>query len=711
MQDKFIATFREEATDLLERLENSVLKLEERPNDREILDECFRVVHTIKGSSAMFGYATLSLFSHNVETVIQRCRDGGISISGKLTDLGLKTGDLLKKLLASDEPPPQELIDEGTRLLERYTRLFPGGIPLSISTSGSTSSSLQPGEGIRIAEGQGRAQTASPVRQQNGAVPGKRNNYHIIFRPERGIFRTGTRVLKLLDELSMLGNALVFPHTDDIPPLEEIDSESCYCSWNILLSTDRSESDIRDVFAFVLDRAELSIEELTEDPLGQGRTKRLGDILLDRGAVSPENLKRALGEQKRLGQVLVDGNYVSESEIESALAEQELLKRVREGGDGGQNTIRVSGEKLDMLIELASELSALQSRFSLAVRSSQNPRLESLSEESERIISQFQDEALAMRTLPVGDIFGRYRRLVRDLSLELGKEADFSIEGGEIELDRSIAERLNGPLIHAIRNSLDHGIEQPSQREKAGKPRRGMVKLSAALSGADVLITVSDDGRGLDREAILGKAIELGLISGAEQPTDSELYSFVFRPGFSTKCSLSTLSGRGYGMDVVQREIEDLGGSVKLDSKPGRGLSVIMSIPLNFSVVQGLLVRVAEEYFILPFEYVEGRLELQATQNDRFEFHGEEAVLLSLRVLFDIEGRDPEMAEIAVLRQNGRIFGLEVDEILGEKRLLIRPLGRVFRNADGITGAADLGQGSLALLLDMNRLSALAAKN
>jgi len=691
MQDKFKAAFKEEAIGLLDRLEKYFLQLEERPGDREVLDECMRVVHTIKGSAAMFGYGTVSRFSHDVESVIQRCRGGGIFINSSLIDLGLRTGDLLKKLLASEEPPPQEFTAEARDILRRYQTLFPGGGAFPEASVFQVEEKASQG-------GEGGPRAASAAQ--------KSTNYHIYFKPARDIFRSGTRVLKLLDELSELGNAVFYPHVDDIPALDVIQPEDCYCSWDVLLSCSCAESDIREVFAFVLDRAELRIEALPDTALERGGTRRLGDILLERGAVSPEDLRRALGEQKKLGEVLVDRNYASEKEVESALAEQEFLNRTRSAP--GLDSVRVPAEKLDSLVDLAAEFEALQSRFSLALRSAGDPRLESLSEESEKLVSQFRDEALSIRMLPIGEAFEAYRRLVRDLSLELGKEIDLRIEGGEIELDKSIVERLSGPLTHAVRNAADHGIETPAEREKAGKARRGLIVLSASLSGPDVLVSVHDDGRGLDLDAVRRRALELGIMPKGQSFSDAELYSLVFRPGFSTNHRVTALSGRGYGLDAVRREIEAIGGQTGLESRPGEGLSVIMRIPLSFSVIQGLLVRAGGECFILPFDHVEGRLESQKARGGEFEYHGGRAACLDLKQIFELGEGGPGIGEIVALKRGDCVFGLTVDEIIGEKRLLVRPLGRVFRDAEGISGAADMGAGSLALLLDINHLADLA---
>jgi two-component system chemotaxis sensor kinase CheA len=703
MLDQFKSTFKEEAYELLATLENTFLELEGQPLNGELVNAAFRAIHTIKGSAAMFGFDSVSSFAHEFETALDLCRNGTLSVSKDFIGLALKGRDYIKRLLDFDEPVPQEILLEAQPLLERF-KVFSSKASPSKRTATMKESNLSRNEsGFE-------KHTESPGQQE-------RATYRIEFRPGKDIFKNGTKVLNLIEELAALGDADVFPHTETIPELDDLDPESCYCWWDIILTTESDENAIRDVFIFVADQSDLRIEKVAQTEVVA--TKRLGDILVERGEASPETIQEALGTRKKLGDVLVERNIVSRQQIESALVEQEHIKKIQEKSESTVGSIRVASEKLDALVDLVGELVTLQARLSRTSLDLMDGQLSSISEQFERLIAQLRDNTMSIRMLPIGSTFNRFRRVVRDLSLELGKECELVTEGADTELDKTVIEKLGDPLVHIIRNSIDHGIEAPADRERLGKHRSGMIKLSALHSGAYVLIRISDDGRGLDYKAIREKAVQKGLVSSNQELSEEETMQLIFAPGFSTAKVVTTVSGRGVGMDVVKREIDALGGSVQLESASGQGMTVTLKIPLTLAIIEGLLVRIAEEYYVIPLSSVDGCIEIRsrdlADMGERkiIRYRDEFVPFIKLRALFgsgDEQSEEPEIEQIVIASGQDARIGFVVDQVIGDNQTVIKPLGRLYRDVEGISGATILGDGTVALILDVNRLALSAQR-
>lgn len=694
MIDKFKAAFREEAYELLSQLEDTLLELESQPRNGELINAAFRAIHTVKGSSAMFGFETISHFTHEIESALDQCRNGTLPVSKDFIGLTLKARDHLKRLLEFDEPPPRELAEEGETLLIRYRDYLSGARP-----------SHSPAPNVPVAVDEPRA-------VEEAADQSKPATYRISFKPKSSIFMDGTKVLNLMEELSSLGEVAIYVHTESIPGLEALEAETCYCFWEVILTTAKSENVIRDVFIFVEGNADLRVERISEDGLDEeNRAKKLGEILFERGLVSKNDLREALGEQKKIGEVLLEKKIISKQEIDSALVEQEHLKKVGEKSDVTAGSIRVASDKLDALVDLVGELVTLQARLSQTSLDIKDSSLASISEQFERLIAQLRDNTMSIRMLPIGSTFNKFRRVVRDLSIELGKEAELVTEGAETELDKTVIEKLGDPLVHIIRNSLDHGIEKPDERLAIGKPRKGVISLSARHSGAYVLIQVSDDGKGLDRDAIYSKAVERGIITPGQDLSDNELFLLIFAPGFSTAKMVTTVSGRGVGMDVVKREIDSLGGIVSLSSEKGKGLLVTLKIPLTLAIIEGLLVRIDSEYFVVPLSTVDGCIEIRRSEladfGDRriLSYRDELVPYISLRETFDAVGQEPEIEQIVIANSQEARVGFVVDQVVGDYQTVIKPLGRMFRDVEGLSGATILGDGTVALILDVNRLA------
>jgi two-component system chemotaxis sensor kinase CheA len=681
-------TYREEAYELLAELENSLLALEEAPADMELIGRVFRALHTIKGSGAMFGFDDIAGFTHEVETVFDQVRNGKMDVTKTLVDLTLAAQDVIRGMLDGSEGEGTTDATEARRIIESLRQLAPDG----------------------------QKPSPAPIQAPPGPTVGEGRDvtYRISLRLHPDVLSRGTNPILLLNELRSLGECKVIAHTKEIPELEDLNPEQCHTFWDVILTTHSGINAIRDVFIFVEDECELAIQviedmEASED---QDPPKRLGEILVDRGRISPGDLQNILDHQKRIGELLVDKGLVEPSVVESALAEQEHVRTVRKKHqqDDQASSIRVPAERLDTLVNLVGELVTVQARLSRTVAAMEHAGLLSISEEVERLTAELRDNTMSIRMLPIGTTFSKFKRLVRDLSAELGKDIVLVTEGAETELDKTVIERLNDPLVHLIRNCIDHGIELPAAREAAGKPGQGTVHLSATHSGANVLIRITDDGAGMDLEAIRAKAVERGLVAADAGLSEKEILALTFAPGFSTARKVSNVSGRGVGMDVVKRNIDALRGSIDLSSQKGVGTTVTLKLPLTLAIIDGLLVQVGEGHFVLPLSIVEECVDLTsedvARAHSRHLTHvrGEIVPYVRLRERFQINGDAPFEEQIVIAECADCKVGFVVDKVIGEHQTVIKNLGRMYRDVEGISGATILGDGTVALIMDVHKL-------
>ncbi|MDM8555315.1 chemotaxis protein CheA [Desulfococcaceae bacterium HSG7] len=679
--EKQINVYREETHELLAELESSILELEESSGDAELIDRVFRPMHTIKGSAAMFGFENISDFTHHIETVFDLVRDRKVIVDKKLVDLTLAACDQIKRMINKKEID-QEEVDEIT---DAFRQMIPHeDLPEKASF---VSAHRHTGEEL------------------------SKVSYRIRFRPHPSILESGANPMLLLDELRELGECSVIVQVPKVPDLESLNPETCQIYWDVILTTACDMNAIKDIFIFVEDQCELTIDVIDEEGglEYEDDYKRLGEILSERGDINTQDLKTALGSQKRVGQLLVETKMVAPDAIESALVEQQHIKRMRRARyeAATESSIRVASEKLDGLVDLVGELVTVQAHLMQKAAIQEDAELLSIAEEVERLTGALRENTMGIRMLPVGTTFNKFKRVVRDLSAELGKDVALVTEGGETELDKTVIERLGDPLVHIIRNCIDHGIETHELRRQAGKPSRGTVTLSAEHSGAHVLISISDDGKGLDTEAIRIKAVEKGLITPDADMSDSDIFPFIFTPGFSTVENVSDLSGRGVGMDVVKRGIDGLRGSVEIRSEKGKGTAIILKLPLTLAIIDGLMVKISADHYVIPLSAVEECIELtqQDVQNDHgrhiVNLRGKIVPYLRLRELFMSEGESPAIEMIVITEVNGDRIGFVADRVLGEHQTVIKGLGRAYKNAKGVSGATILGDGTVALILDL----------
>ncbi|WP_028578451.1 chemotaxis protein CheA [Desulfomicrobium escambiense] len=674
--------FREEAFELLSELESSLLELEEDPKDSEVINRVFRAMHTIKGSGAMFGFEDIASFTHEVETVFDLARNGQIAVSKELLNLTLLARDHILAMLEGE--------DQGGEARAREVIV---GLK-----------ALSP------------AAEEPPAAPEAGEAPCCESApdlaaWRIRFVPARNIFLTGTNPAALLEELCEMGEHHVIMHTRDIPELAALDPEQCMVFWDVILTTTRSEDEIRDVFIFVEEDCELDIQKVGScQTIDEESYQLIGQILVDKNDITKDALERILLERKPIGQLLSEAGLVSRSQVEAALAEQQEVKRLKQatGAEAQASSIRVPAQKLDFLVDLVGELVTAQARLTQFASEQNDPRLQAISEEIERLSDELRDNTLGIRMLPIGTTFSRFKRLVRDLSQELGKRIALETHGEETELDKTVIERLSDPLVHLLRNSIDHGIESPETRASRGKNPEGRIVLSAEHSGGEVLIRIIDDGAGIDPDRIRAKAVEKGLIAADAQISDKDALMLIFAPGFSTAEKITSVSGRGVGMDVVKRNIDALRGRVSLDSAPGEGTTVSVRIPLTLAIIDGLQVQVGESYFIMPLAAVEECVELIRQDGERATFinlRGQMVPWVSLRTNFDIPGERPPIEQVVVCNSQSSRVGIVVDRVIGEHQTVIKSLGKVYRDVRGISGATIKGDGSMALILDIAALS------
>ena len=664
-------TFLNEAEDLLVRIEEIALDLKPGETPGETINQLFRAFHTLKGSGAMFGFDHVAGFTHHVETVLDQVRGGFVPISEALIQLILRSKDQIKRLLeaAQNEAPPPTAA--GLEIIAALNQLLPPTTP----ADGPAGAKIAPAPAPAPAK-------AAPAQQ----------TFRIRFRPDPLMMASGTNPITLLNELRALGECRVAADPVGVPELEPLQPDHCYLAWNITLTTHHSADAIRDVFIFVEDGSELEIAAAEASPAEPIPPAEPAATL----AAIPEITKEIRKEAPP-----------------AATAAPVLPARKSPTKEA---TVRVPSERLDRLVNLVGELVMNQSRLTQVASSASVPNLSGPVEELERLVAELRDNVLGIRMMPIGATFSRFKRLVHDLSRELGKEIEMVTEGEDTEMDKTVLDQLGDPLVHIIRNSIDHGIEPPDQRVALGKPRGGTIRLTAAHVASNVVITIVDDGRGIDVAAVRAKAVERGLIAADAALSEANLRDLILLPGFSTAKCITSVSGRGVGMDVVKRQIDALRGQLALTSQPGQGTIITLTLPLTLAIIEGLLVQVGPDQFIVPMSVVTENVELtrleRARHNGRnvISVRGELVPYVGLREVFAVPGPGLDLEKIVIARHGNERVGLVVDRVLGSHQTVIQPLGKFYRNIELVSGATIMGDGRVALILDLGGLIRFADK-
>ncbi len=700
MNDSLQNAYIEETTELLSELEITLLAVEDAPTDTELIAKLFRALHTIKGSSAMFGFDDIAMFTHDIETAYDLIRNGKLLVTKQIIDLTLLARDEIANMLAktggksrSNEGNTKKIIESFREIVSGYqTAEKPSDTNVSIS---KPISEKQPDTAWQL--------------------------YYIRFVPSKDLFLTGTNPLMLIDELREMGDLAVSAFVDKIPAFENFNPESCYCYWDILIRTQVKIDTIRDVFIFVSDSSELTIENITKEI---GNVSEIDFVKLQESISADSNFHthslRSLIKTyyspslAGVSEPLNDRNLLNErtplNDRLHTAAKQNQQTAAEHAEADSQASIRVNAGKIDELVNLVGELVTIQAQLSENASRQEDQVMITIAEEVERITWALRDIGLNIRMLPIGTTFSKFKRLVRDLSRELGKEVELTTDGAETELDKTVLEKLSDPLVHIIRNCIDHGIEMPDVREKVGKDRVGKVHLTALQSGGNVLIQISDNGAGIDKQIIKEKAIQNGLVSESAELTDAEIYSLIFMSGFSTAKQVTNVSGRGVGMDVVKRAIEALRGVVEVESTLGKGTTITMKLPLTLAIIDGLLVKIGDDSYVLPLSSVEECIEL--SRADIQKAHGRHIVnvrgsivpYISLRERFGITSERPDIEQVVIAAMNERSIGFVVDQVLGQHQTVLKSLGKYYKNVEGVSGATILGDGTVALILDIKKL-------
>jgi two-component system chemotaxis sensor kinase CheA len=715
--DELQQAFAQESGEQLEQLEDTLLLLEKNPDDGEAINTLFRSAHTIKGAAGVVECGYIVAFTHVMESVLDELRAGNIIIGADLIALLLRCKDHIGALLglfaagaASAEGDTAAQGDALTEQLRRYLPKAEAGLP---------------------------AESVAAVETLRGKIVGH-DCWHVSIRFGTGVLKNGMEPISFLRYLASLGEIVhIATLSDAMPPAEEMDPESCYLGFEIEFRGEVDKAAIERVFSFVRDECLLRIlppdsklseyialiQDLPED------TMRLGEILVKSGAITESDLAEGLHIQDLVGQgptpgdadipekpasppigsILVERQVVQKEIVDAAIAKQ---SQVKDKKAMEAKLIRVQADKLDNLIDLVGELViAGASGALMAQRSGQGNLVEAYSLIS-RLVEEIRNSALQLRMVQIGETFNRFHRVVRDVAKELGKEVELVIAGGETELDKSVVEKIGDPLMHLVRNAMDHGIEPARTRLEQGKPAKGRVGFNAYHDSGSIVIEVADDGAGLNREKILAKAVEKGLLAPGQSLGEAEIHKLIFDPGFSTADKVTNLSGRGVGMDVVKRNIESLRGSVDVESQPGQGSTFRIRLPLTLAIIDGFLVGVGKSAYVIPLDFVVECMELDSlTIGDRdfLNLRGEVLPFLRLRHLFEIREDASRRQNIVVVQYAGQKAGLVVDHLMGEFQTVIKPLGQLFRHVQGISGSTILGSGDVALILDVPSLVKVAA--
>lgn len=666
--DNFKKKFIEEAAELIDKLEVALLELEKKPNDEALIQQVFRVMHTLKGNSAMFGFELIDSFTHNLESIYDKIRNGQLEVSKDILNITFSSVDHLKAMLDEQnyDDPDFKTIHSG--LMGKINKIINPDI----------------------------VEKESNNTEKAQDMSGSFSTFYILFEPNEKIFSNGTNPLYLLDELCSLGEHKVYAHFNRLPGIKDINPNLCYTYWEVLLVTDKDVNAIHDVFIFVETDSKLEIQKLAEENLLADKefvdeVSHLADIQKDVGLVTIQRLAAK-----------------SVARINKAKAREFTKERIATK-DKTAASIRVSSDKLDHLMNLVSELVTTQARLSLFAEQNNVPGLAPIVENVHKLTRQLRDIAFSIVLIPIENLFGRFQRLIRDLSAELHKEVDFIIEGADTELDKTIIENLSDPLMHIIRNSMDHGIEESRIRIANGKPAKGKIHLKAFYSGANVIIQVSDDGAGIDPEIIHAKAISKGLVPSDKKMNKKEILDLIFLPGFSTAKKVTDVSGRGVGMDVVKKKISDIRGEVEVESEVGLGTTITIKLPLTLSIIDGLLVSIDSSPFVIPLSsidkiYAVDKESIYNTFNNLVTLDGTQIPFFSLRKEFNLQPSNEELEQVVVVNFEDNRVGLVVDYVIGEYQAVLKPLGKHYKSHDIFSGATILGDGTVALVMDTNKI-------
>ena len=692
---QFHDAFFEESFEALDSMETALLKLDIGAPEPELINTIFRVAHSIKGGSATFGFSGIASFTHSCETLLDELRSGGMQVTTEISNLLLKTVDVMREMLRATQS--KQPID----MQKTSDVQFDVEAMIAKKNNAPAKAAAAPAAAPAAA-----ANTGTPP-----AAAAAERYWEISFRPYPELFARGNDPLRMLRELAELGELKVEADLKSLPTFAELDPQSCYLAWQLKLSGDVAEDAIKQVFEWAEGDCDLTMK------------------LSDGGATpataeEPKSAEPAVATAAPAATPAADPAPVATPPAPAAsgpVAVPTPAKEASVAAVGDSGSIRVSVEKIDELMNTVGELVITQAMLSQLGNAIEGPHAEKLRAglaQLERNTRELQESVMRVRMLPISFVFSRFPRMVRDIAQRLGKQIDLKLTGEQTELDKTVLEKIGDPLVHLVRNSIDHGIEMPDARVAAGKPAAGTVHLDACHRGGNIAVEVSDDGGGLNKERILAKAKQRGLVGQNDILTDDQIHDLIFLPGFSTADKTTDLSGRGVGMDVVRRNVKELGGKIELKSEQGKGSRFIITLPLTLAIVDGQSVAVGNETYIIPLISIVESMRLKESsisrlsgRNEVFSFRGDYLPIIRLHELFGVEPRTRSLHEglVVIAEGDGRRIGLFVDDLLGQQQVVIKSLETNYGRVEGVSGATILGDGSVALILDVTGIITAAS--
>ncbi len=695
---QFHDAFFEESFEALDAMEAALLKLDIGSPEPELINTIFRVAHSIKGGSATFGFSEIASFTHSLETLLDELRSGTMPVTVAVSDLLLKSVDVMRAMLRAvqaKQPIDSQRVSDLQFDLE--VAIAKKAEVAAVAASAPAPAGGSSGNGSPAADGDAPAPIAP--------------SWRIHFRPYRELLARGNDPLRMLRELAALGELSVRVDAQMLPPLADVHPQDCYLAWSLELPGEVPEEAIRQVFEWAEGDCDLKVERLAlvpELPVGAQPAPEA-----PAAPAAPSTPAAAATPAPAAPQAAAHQMPSAPSVPAVAPRSEGAKSESSVSGLGDSGSIRVSVEKIDELMNTVGELVITQAMLSQLGSHFDGPEAEKLRgglAQLERNMRELQESVMRVRMLPISFVFSRFPRMVRDLAQRLGKQIELKLTGEQTELDKTVLEKIGDPLVHLVRNSIDHGIESPEARIAAGKPAEGTVHLDAYHRGGNIAVEVSDDGGGLDKERILAKARARGLVGPNDSLTDAEVHDLIFVPGFSTADKTTDLSGRGVGMDVVRRNVKELGGKIDVRSDPGRGSRFTITLPLTLAIVDGQSVAVGTETYIVPLISIVESMQLKATgitrlsgHSEVLSFRGDYLPIIRLHELFGVEPRSRALHEglVVVAEGDGRRVGLFVDDLLGQQQVVIKSLEANYGHIEGVSGATILGDGSVALILDV----------
>lgn len=665
--EQFKTKFIEESTDNVREMEESLLLLESDMENKETIERIFRAMHSIKGGGAMFGFNRLSEFTHYLETIFDEVRNGRLNVTTELITLTFSAIDQINLLLKVGDA----LDEKDAKKLKMFVKKL---------------------EVFMTNDEKNNDPNKSKKSGNNDQNEGEKS-YLITFIPKSELLENGTNPFFLLDDLHSIGNAVTISYTDKIPSFENLKPDNCYVYWQLLISTQKTVNDIKDIFIFVEDNCELIIDQIADYSI------------IDNPDIK-ELVKKSIDYNTMLTVNELQSCIITVPQVQ----ENNKAQNAEVPKEHKISSIRVSSSKIDELVTLVSELVITQSQLTLYSENHNDAIITSISENIQKLSRQLRDNAFDISLIPLQSELMRFQRLVRDLSKEENKDIDFIIEGSEIELDKTIIENLTDPLLHILRNAVDHGIEKPEERIAAGKSPKGTILFKAYNSGAYVMIEVSDDGKGIDPEVIRTQAVAKGLIDAEAKLEKEEIFNLLFISGFSTREVVSDISGRGVGMDVVRRKITGIRGDVTIDSEIGKGTMMSIRLPLTLSIIDGLLIKVMKNHYVIPVSaietiYLAEKNKKDTTFNYVVTINDEQIPYIDLREIFQNPKREnDEYSQMILIKIDEKKLGIVCDQVIGEYQTVMKPLGRYLEKQGYISGASIMGDGTIALVIDTSRL-------